>query len=92
MQHHHHEHAAAIKRMSYLIGHLQGVKKMMEDGQYCVDIISQNQGVISALRKVNQELLKTHMNSCVIEAVRGNNPNKRREKISELLKIFGSLK
>src|SRR3989344_4453582 len=42
-----------LNRLSYLIGHLEGNKKMVQANEYCVDVIRQNQAVVGALNKVN---------------------------------------
>jgi len=74
--------------MNYLIGHLEGVKRMIENDKYCVDIILQNEAVISALKKVNEMVLENHLNTCVTQAIKGKSENERRKKIKELLEIF----
>ena len=56
--------------MNYLIGHLEGVKRMIENDKYCIDIILQNEAVISALKKVNEMILENHLNTCVTEAIK----------------------
>jgi len=74
--------------MSYLTGHLEGVKKMIENDKYCVDIILQNEAVISALKKVNEMILENHLNTCVTEAIKNKNEKERKKKIKELLDLF----
>jgi len=46
--------------MSYISGHLEGIKKMLQDDKYCIDIIKQNEAVIAAVKKVNQVILENH--------------------------------
>ncbi len=76
------------KRLNYLIGHLNGVKKMLDEERYCIDIIQQNLGVISALHKVNECILKNHFETCVSQAI-GSGSRKRKEKVlKELIDIF----
>jgi DNA-binding FrmR family transcriptional regulator len=77
-----------LNRMSYLIGHLEGVKRMIENDKYCVDIILQNEAVISALKKVNEMILENHLNTCVTEAIKNKNEKERKKKIKELLDLF----
>lgn len=74
--------------MNYLIGHLKGVKKMIENDEYCVDIILQNEAVISAIKKVNEMILENHLNTCLTEAIKNKNEKERRKKIKELLDLF----
>lgn len=77
-----------INRISYISGHLEGVKKMVEGDRYCVDIIHQNKGVISAIKKVNRMVLENHLKTCVKEAVNSKNEEEQTKKIQELLDIL----
>jgi len=63
---------------------------MIENDKYCVDIILQNEAVISALKKVNEMVLENHLNTCVTEAIKNKNEKERKKKIKELLEIFKS--
>lgn len=74
--------------MNYLIGHLKANLKMVENGRYCIDIIHQNQAVIAALKKVNELILKNHLDTCVTNAVRGKSERQRTKVLSELLELF----
>ena len=74
--------------MSYISGHLEGIKKMVESDKYCIDIIKQNEAVIAAIKKVNQVILENHLNTCVAEAIKSKNKKEQKKKIKELLEIF----
>lgn len=74
--------------MSYLSGHLEGIKKMIKNDKYCIDIIKQNEAVIAAIKKLNRIILENHLNTCVSEAIKGKSERERRKKIKELLEIF----
>jgi len=78
----------ALKRLNYLIGHLQGVKKMLEKDRYCIDIIQQNLGVISALRKVNEQILKGHFETCVSQAIKFGSRKEREKILKEIIEVF----
>lgn len=77
-----------LNRMNYLIGHLKGVCKMIEEDKYCIDIISQNQGVISAIKKVNQRVLRRHLDSCIVKAVESKSKSKRKKVFDEITEVF----
>jgi len=77
-----------LNRMSYLSGHLEGIRRMIENDKYCIDVIKQNEAVIAAIRKVNQIILKSHLNTCVIQAIKGKSERERKKKIGELLEVF----
>ncbi|MEK7627064.1 MAG: metal-sensing transcriptional repressor [Patescibacteria group bacterium] len=77
-----------LKRMQYLRGHLDGVCRMIEGDQYCINIIQQNLGVISALHKVNEKLLLSHLEHCVTVAVKSSNAKSRKKVFKEILEIY----
>lgn len=74
--------------MSYLIGHLKANLKMIEDGRYCIDIIRQNQAVISALKKINELVLSNHLKTCVTTAIRGKSERARKKVLEEIVQVF----
>jgi DNA-binding FrmR family transcriptional regulator len=78
-----------INRMNYLLGHLKANLKMVEEGRYCIDVIRQNQAVISALKKVNELILRNHLDTCVTRAVKGKNEKEKRRVYEEILEVFG---
>ncbi len=77
-----------LNRLNYLTGHLDGVKKMVQEEKYCIDIIKQNEAVIAAIEKVNEMILENHLNTCVTQAIKGKSERERKKKIRELLEIF----
>ena len=77
-----------INRMSYISGHLEGVKKMIKGDKYCIDIIKQNEAVIAAVKKTNEIILENHLNTCVAEAIKSKNKKEQKKKIKELLELF----
>ena len=57
----------ALKRLAYIEGHIKGIRKMVEDDQYCVDILKQTHAVKRALDKFDAVLFKGHLDGCVRE-------------------------
>lgn len=66
-------------------GHLDRVIHMMEQGRYCIDLIHQSLAVQAALRSIDQEILKNHMETCVAEEIKKGNAN---EVIDEVMKVM----
>jgi DNA-binding FrmR family transcriptional regulator len=62
---------------------------MVEDGRYCIDILTQIQAIKAALGKVEDELLKNHAAHCVEEAIQDGDAKSQRQKFSELVDLFG---
>lgn len=77
-----------LTRLKTVEGHLRGIQRMVEDDTYCIDIIRQIQAVQSALNKVSSMVLEGHLNSCLITAVRGENPDERERVLKEIADVF----
>lgn len=75
----------AINRISYIEGHLAGVKKMVDEGRYCVDILKQTYAIRKAIEKLETKLLDGHLHSCVIEGVREGRSD---EILDELVELY----
>lgn len=70
--HHSHEHEstqAVINRLSRAIGHLESVKKMVEDGKDCSEVLIQIAAVKSAVNNIGKIILQDHIKHCVADAV-----------------------
>jgi DNA-binding FrmR family transcriptional regulator len=81
-------HDEAANRLKTVEGHIAGIRRMMEEGEYCIDVIRQIQAVQSALNKVSKIILEGHMNSCLITAVRGEDPIERERVLEEIAEVF----
>jgi DNA-binding FrmR family transcriptional regulator len=60
-----------LKRLSYIEGHLAGVRRMMEEDRYCVDILKQSFAVRRAIEKMEGLILNGHLHTCVVEGIQG---------------------
>ena len=60
----------ALKRLAYLSGHLDGVRRMIEADAYCVDVLKQTHAVRRAIEKLELLMLDGHLRSCVVDGVR----------------------
>ena len=75
----------AIKRLSYMQGHLEGVRRMVEEDKYCVDILKQLYAVRRAAEKLGALLLQDHLNTCVVSGVRDG---REQEVLQELVELY----
>ena len=80
----------AVERLKYNEGHIHGIKKMILDDAYRIDIIQQNQAVQAALNNVNGMILEGHLNSCLITAIRGDDPAERVRVLREISGVFNA--
>lgn len=62
-----------MNRLNRAEGQVRGVKKMLEEEQYCVDILTQVSAIQAALNAFNKELLSSHIHSCVVEEIQKGN-------------------
>ena len=62
-------HADVLKRLAYIEGHLRGVRKMVEEDQYCVDVLKQTYAIRRAIEKMEAKMLNGHLHHCVVEGI-----------------------
>lgn len=67
--HTHENQRAVINRLSRAIGHLEKVKKMVEDGVDCSEVLIQLSAVRSALTSTGKVILEDHLRHCIVDAV-----------------------
>nr|WP_089983594.1 metal-sensing transcriptional repressor [Clostridium sp. C105KSO13] len=64
------EYTCLIHRLNRIEGQVRGIKSMVENDRYCVDILVQVSAIQSALNAFNKELLANHIRTCVVEDIR----------------------
>ena len=82
------EHKDLINRLSRIEGQIRGVKNMVEEDRYCIDIITQVAAINAALNSFNKELLANHIRTCVVSDVKAGNDIKLEELVSTLQKLM----
>lgn len=75
----------ALKRLNYIDGHLGGIRRMIEEDTYCVDVLKQTYAVRRAIEKLEKLLLEGHLHTCVVEGVRDGRDD---QVIGELLELY----
>lgn len=75
-------------RLNKAIGQCRGIKKMIDDNRYCGDILIQIAAVEKALENLGYEILRDHMNTCVVEEVKKGNT----DIVSEAVELMKKLK
>ena len=69
MEHEHSHTKAVLNRISRAQGHLESVRKMIERGEDCTEVLIQLSAVISALNGTGRVILKDHIEHCIVDAV-----------------------
>lgn len=80
--------SARVKRLSRIEGQVRGIARMVEEDRYCVDIVTQISAVRAALRKVEEEVLKQHIEHCVEHAITSGDREEQRTKVAELMELL----
>ena len=80
--------ASCLKRLNRIEGQVRGLAKMVEDGRYCIDVVTQISAVRAALRRVEEEVLRDHVGHCVEHAIASGNSAEQRRKVAELMDVL----
>ncbi len=83
----HPSHTEQLPRLNRAAGQIEGIKRMIGEGQYCVDILTQLRAVRSAIKTIELSVLETHMKSCLTrDCCTGDKP--REEQIAEIMTLL----
>ena len=77
-----------LNRLSRIEGQVRGVARMVEEGRYCIDVLTQLQAVRAAVTKVETEMLKDHLGHCIEGAIVSGDKAEQRRKASELIELL----
>jgi CsoR family transcriptional regulator, copper-sensing transcriptional repressor len=80
---------AVLKRLSRIEGQVRGLSRMVGEGRYCIDIVTQISAIRAALRRAEEEILRDHVAHCVEHAITSGNKTDQRKKISEIIEVLG---
>jgi CsoR family transcriptional regulator, copper-sensing transcriptional repressor len=84
----HPDHSLQVSNLNRIEGQVKGIKRMIENQRYCVDILTQLKAAKAALHKVEQAVLKTHIQGCVKNAVKAKDELEVQEKIDEIMNLL----
>lgn len=82
------EYKDLINRLSRIEGQVRGVKRMVEEDTYCVDILTQVSAITAALNSFNKVLLANHIRTCVADGIRNGDDGKVDELVVTLQKLM----
>ena len=74
-----------LRRLAYIEGHLQGVRRMIEADKYCVDVLKQTYAVRRAIEKLETLVLENHLQGCVVTGV---SEGREDAVIGELIELY----
>jgi CsoR family transcriptional regulator, copper-sensing transcriptional repressor len=74
-----------LRRLAYIEGHVQGVRRMVDEDKYCVDVLKQTYAVRRAIEKLEAMILENHLQGCVVEGIKEGRED---AVIGELLDLY----
>ncbi len=74
-----------LRRLAYIEGHLNGVRRMVEQDQYCVDVLKQTYAIRRAIEKMEALILENHLQGCVVQGIR---EGRETEVVAELIDLY----
>lgn len=75
-----------LKRLAYVEGHIAGIRRMVEQDTYCVDVMKQTFAVRRAIEKLEAKMLDGHLRHCVVDAITAGNAE---PVLDELIELYG---
>lgn len=77
--------AKLVRRLKIIEGQVRGLQAMIEQGKYCIDVITQTSAVKQALSSVEDALMESHLSTCVVHQMREGKEDKAK---AEILKVY----
>ena len=81
-------HREQIARLKKIEGQIRGIQRMIEEERYCIDILNQLQAVEAAVKSVEANILKKHLQGCVAGAVRTGSEREQDAKLDEIIRLL----
>jgi DNA-binding FrmR family transcriptional regulator len=85
------DHEAQLARLAKVEGQIKGVRKMIEERRYCIDIVMQIKAISAALRQIQMGVLEKHVHHCVRQSVESRDPDYIGQKVEEIVKVLGQM-
>jgi CsoR family transcriptional regulator, copper-sensing transcriptional repressor len=89
MEHAHARHTGQLQRLRRIEGQVRGLARMVETERYCVDILTQVRAARAALKRVEEQVLRDHVEHCVAQAIRSGDRREQQAKVDELVGVLG---
>nr|WP_295662142.1 metal-sensitive transcriptional regulator [Polymorphobacter sp.] len=84
----HADHKRQLPRLRRIEGQVRGIAGMVDDGRYCIDILTQLQAARAALARVEREILDDHVRACVTDAAASGDLETTKVKLAELTELL----
>ena len=77
-----------VNRLNRIEGQVRGISRMVTEGRYCIDVLTQLQAVRAALTKVETAILQDHLGKCIEGAIVSGDAADQRAKVNELILLL----
>ncbi len=77
----------AAQRLNRIEGQIKGIKKMVDEGRYCVEVLGQISAAHEALRGVGKLIMRNYLENCVTSSIRSRNKKKAQQTYGELMDV-----
>jgi DNA-binding FrmR family transcriptional regulator len=84
-------HDEQLERLSKIEGQIKGVRRMIEERRYCIDIVGQIKAVEAALKQVQLGVIEKHIHHCVAESMHSKDPQHLEQKVEELVTVMARM-
>jgi len=81
-------HLEELGRLKKIEGQIKGVQKMIEDGRYCIDILTQLSSVVGAIKSVEENIINRHLRTCVADSLVSRGRKEKERKVQEIIDIL----
>jgi DNA-binding FrmR family transcriptional regulator len=81
-------HKNQVPKINRAVGQLEAVKRMIDEGKYCVDIMSQLRAARNAIKTIELGVLETHVDACVTDACASKDAALRKKRIGEIMELL----
>jgi len=75
-------------RLNRIEGQVRGVRRMIDEERYCIDVLTQTRSIVAGIRKVENLIIENHLNTCVAAAMRGGDEHDQQDKINEIITVL----
>ncbi|RME18507.1 MAG: transcriptional regulator [Bdellovibrio sp.] len=82
------DHHKQLNRLKRIEGQVRGLRRMVEEKRYCMDIVVQIKAIRAALRSVEMKIVEEHIHGCVLKAVKSSSDKKKKEILDEIIEFL----
>lgn len=75
----------ALRRLSIIEGQVRGLRRMIEERKYCVEVLTQISAIHEALRGVGKVVVRNHLETCVTDGLQGRDRQQHYEELMDLI-------